>query len=62
MVDRVLLLEQVSKQHLLCHFLTAAQNNSLQVLNVFSERDFVGWLYLPHLMKNQSIGLFLVHF
>lgn len=59
MVERALSLEQVSEQHLCGRFGTAAQNNSLAALNMFSERDFVGWLYPPHLMKSQSIGLFL---
>lgn len=58
----VLILEQVSKQHLLGHFVTSAQNSYLEILHVFSERDFVDWLFPTHLMKKQFVGLFLVHF
>lgn len=62
MLERVLILEQVSKQHLLGCFVTATQSNCLEVLYVFLQADFVGWLYPTPLRKNQSIGLFLGHF
>lgn len=38
------------------------QNDSLEWLHILSERDFVGCFCLTHLLKNQSIGLFRVHF
>lgn len=50
------------KWHLLGHFLTVMQNDSLEWLHILSERDFVGCFCLTHLLKNQSIGLFRVHF
>lgn len=62
MLERVLILEQVSKQHLLGCFVIATESNCLEVLYVFSEADFVSWLYPTPLRKNQSIGLFLGHF
>lgn len=60
MLERALILEQVSKQHLLGCFVTATQGNSLEVVYVFLQANFFGWL--TPLRKNQSIGLFLGHF
>jgi len=53
MVDRVLILEQVPKPQLLGHFITAAQNNSLEELHIFSERFC--WLVICNTFDEKSV-------